>query len=170
MNLSKVVMIKRFCFSLIILAFFGKAERTWAQNFRVPRSNMDTRSNFNSGNADNSAGMHKIETIKSDFVSENMHLSTDEANKFWPVYNNYQREMNVVLHQKRQNMLNSQNNAQDVVNDNFEFDSKILNIKKHYNDEFSKILPPEKVMHFWKSERQFNEEMIKRLKNKRDNN
>lgn len=162
-------MIKKICIGIILIAFFGKAERILAQNFRVPRSNMDTRSNFNSGSVDNSPGMHKIEGIKSDYLSNNLHLSNDEATKFWPVYNSYQREMNVVLHQKRQNMLNSQNSAQDVVSDNFEYDSKILNIKKHYNDEFSKILPPEKVMSFWKSERQFNEEMIKRLKNRRDN-
>ncbi|MGI4803216.1 MAG: hypothetical protein ACRYFL_00490 [Janthinobacterium lividum] len=162
-------MIKRFCIALILIAFFGKAEIILAQNFRVPHSNMDTRSNFNSGNVDNSAGMHRIETIKSDYLSDNLHLNNDEANRFWPVYNQYQREMNVVLHQKRQNMFNSQGNAHDVVSDNFEYDSKILNIKKHYNDEFSRILPPEKVMSFWKGEGQFNEEMIKRLKNRHAN-
>lgn len=163
------MIIKRFLIGFVLIAFLGKAERILAQNFRVPRSNMDTRSNFSNGSVDNSTGMHKIETIKSDFLSDKMHLSSDEAGKFWPVYNQYRQDMNVVLHQKRQNMLNSKNNAQDVVNDNFEYDSKILNIKKHYNDEFSKILPAEKVMGFWKSERQFNEEMIKRLKNKREN-
>ncbi|MGI4750025.1 MAG: hypothetical protein ACRYFB_05290 [Janthinobacterium lividum] len=162
-------MIKKFFIGFILIIFFGKAERILAQNFRVPRSNMDIRSNFNNGNVDNSAGMHRIETIKSDYLSDNLHLSNDEATKFWPVYNQYQREMNVILHQKRQNMLNSQNDAHDVVNDNFEYDSKILDIKKRYNDDFSRILPAEKVLHFWKSERQFNEEMIKRLKNRREN-
>ena len=163
------MMIKRWCIGLVLVVFFGKAERILAQNFRVPRSNMDTRSNFNSSSVDNSAGMHRIEGIKSDYLSDNLHLTNDEATRFWPVYNNYQKEMNVILHQKRQNMFNSQGNAHDVVSDNFEYDSKILNIKKHYNDEFSRILPPEKLMSFWKSERQFNEEMIKRLKNHRDN-
>ena len=162
-------MIKRIFIGVVLVFFLGKAELILAQNFRVPRSNMDTRSNFSNGNIDNSAGMHRIEGIKSDYLSDNLHLSNDEATKFWPVYNQYQKEMNVVLHQKRQNMFNSRNNAQDVVSDNFEYDSKILNIKKHYNDEFSRILPPEKVMSFWKSERQFNEEMIKRLKNRRNN-
>ncbi|RYE30131.1 MAG: hypothetical protein EOP42_12820 [Sphingobacteriaceae bacterium] len=168
MNSIKIMIIKKLCIGFVLIAFFGKAERILAQNFRVPRSNMDTRSNFNNGSVDNSAGMHKIETIKSDFLSDNMHLSNDEANKFWPVYNQYQQEMNVVLHQKRQNMVNSKNNAQDIVKNNFEYDSKILTIKKHFNDEFSRILPPEKVMNFWKSERQFNEEMIKRLKNRHE--
>lgn len=163
------MMIKRFCIGLVLIIFFGKAERTSAQNFRVPRSNMDTRSNFNNNNVDNSAGMRRIENIKTDYLSDNLNLNNDEAARFWPVYNQYQKEMNVVLHQKRQNMLSSRSNAQDFMNNNFEYDSKILDIKKHYNDEFSKILPPDKLMHFWKSERQFNEEMIKRLKNRRDN-
>ncbi|RYE33845.1 MAG: hypothetical protein EOP42_07955 [Sphingobacteriaceae bacterium] len=162
-------MLKKVFIGLVLVAFFGKAERILAQNFRIPRSNMDTRSNFNNGNVNNSAGMHRIENIKSDYLSDNLNLSNDEAARFWPVYNQYQKEMNVVLHQKRQNMFNSRNNAHDVVTDNFEYDSKILNIKKQYNEEFSKILPAEKLMNFWKSERQFNEEMIKRLKNRRDN-
>lgn len=162
-------MLKKYGVVLILTALFCKAEWTIAQNFRAPRNNMDTRSNFNNNNVDNSVGMHKIESIKSDYISKNINLTSEEADKFLPVYNQYQKDLSMVLHQKRQNMQNSQKDPQDLVNDNFEYDSKILNIKKHYNDEFSKILPPDKVMHFWKSERQFNEEMIKRLKNRRDN-
>ncbi len=164
-------MIKKYSIGLVLLILFGKAEWTAAQNFRVPgRTNQDTRSNFNNSNIDNTAGMQKIQSIKSDYLSENMHLTNDEADKFWPVYNQYQKELDLVLHQKRQNMLNSQKNPQDIVNDNLEYDSKILTIKKHYNDEFSRILPSDKLMHFYKSERLFNEEMIQRLKNKRNNN
>ncbi len=164
-------MIKKYSIWVIALFLLGKAERIVAQNFRVPgRSNQqDLRNNFNNNNGDNTNGMHKIETIKSDYLSENMHLTAEEADKFWPVYNQYQRELSTVMHQKRQNMLNSQKNAQDIVNDNFGYDSKILSIKKHYNDEFGKILPSDKLAQFYKSQTMFNEEMIKRLKNRHDN-
>ncbi|MGI4021440.1 MAG: hypothetical protein ACRYFA_08025 [Janthinobacterium lividum] len=164
-------MIKKYSAWVVLLLLFGRAEQIVAQNFRVPGSSnqQNSRNNFNNNNIDNSNGMQKIDKIKTDFLSDNMHLTSDEAERFWPVYNQYQHELNPILHQKRQNMLSSQKNPQATVNDNFEFDSKILSIKKHYNEEFSKVLPPDKVMQFWKGERMFNEEMINRLKNRRDN-
>ena len=164
-------MIKKYSILIILLFLFGRTEWTIAQNFR-PQSrsnNMDTRSNFNNSNIDNSAGMHKIQSIKMDYIGDNMHLSTDEANRFWPVYNQYQKELGLVMHQKRQNMLNSNKNPQDIVNDNLDYDSKILSIKKHYNDQFAQILPSDKLAQFYKSERSFNDEMIKRLKYQKGN-
>jgi hypothetical protein len=165
MKSNKFIMIKKYSIAILLLALFGKIEWSHAQNFRVPgRSNQDMRSNFSNGNIDNSVGMHKIQSIKMDYLSDNMHLTSDEADRFWPVYNQYQRELSLVMHQKRQNMLNSNKNPQDIVNDNLDYDSKILNIKKHYKDEFARILPSDKLAQFYKSERSFNDEMIKRLK------
>ncbi|MEX8549009.1 MAG: hypothetical protein V5804_15530 [Mucilaginibacter sp.] len=158
-------MTKKYSIAILLLALFCKVEWSHAQNFHVPsRGNQDVRSNFSNGNVDNSVGMHKIQSIKMDYISDNLHLSSDEADKFWPVYHQYQNELNVVLHQKRQNMLNSSKNPQDIVNDNLDYDSKILNIKKHYKDEFARILPSDKLAQFYRSERSFNDEMIKRLK------
>lgn len=171
MNSGKINMINKYAIGIILVVLLGKAEWTAAQNFRVPtRPTQDTKSNFNNSNIDNSAGMHKIESIKSDYLSKSLNLTADESDKFWPLYTQYQKELTAVMHQKRQNMLNSQKNPQDIVNDNLDFDSKILAIKRHYNDEFSKVLPSDKLANLIKSERQFNEEMIKRLKNRKDNN
>lgn len=172
MNSKKSNMTKSFAFaSVVLLLIFSKPDNTSAQNFRgYNRFNQqDTRSNFNNNSVDNSNGMQKIESIKFNYLSDNMHLSNDEAERFWPVYNQYQKELNTVLHQKRQNMMNSKRNSQDMVNDNLDFDSKILSIKKRYKDEFSKILSSDKLAQFYVSERMFNEEMIKRLRHGRDN-
>jgi hypothetical protein len=167
-NSEKITMIKRYSVVLLLLALFCRVESTIAQNFRVP-GRTDTRSNFSNGNIDNSAGMRRVESIKTDYLSNNLRLTSEEGDRFWPIYRQYQKELNTVLHEKRQNMLNSQKNPQDIVNDNFDYDSKILNIKKHYNQEFSKILSPDKLKQLWVSERQFNEEMIKRLRHGHDN-
>jgi hypothetical protein len=168
MNSEKITMIKKYSVVILLLALFSRVESTIAQNFRVP-GRTDTRSNFSSGNIDNSAGMRRVESIKTDYLSNNLRLTTEESDRFWPIYRQYQKELNTVLHEKRQNMLNSQKNPQDIVNDNFDYDSKILNIKKHYNQEFSRILSPDKLKQLWVSERQFNEEMIKRLRHGHDN-
>lgn len=163
MDCSTIKMIKRYSVFLCLLVCLGQIKLTFAQGFRSNgRVRGDMRSNYNS--IDNTPGMHRIETIKTKFLSENMDLGADESNRFWPIYEQYQKELNAVLHQKRQNMLNSNKSSQDIVNDNFEYDTKILNIKKQYNQEFAKILPPDKLAQFYRSQTMFNEEMIQRLK------
>ena len=159
-------MFKRFSIWIVVILFFVKAEKTIAQGFRQ----RDMRSNFNNSAIDNTAGMRRIDVIKDKYLSENMNLSADESDRFWPLYKQYQTELTTVLHQKRQNMLNSKKSPQDIVDDNLDFDSKILSIKKHYKDEFAKVLPPDKLMHFYQSERGFNEEMINRLRRGHENN
>lgn len=171
MNTGKIMMIKKYSIGILLLVLFSKAEWTFAQNFRASgRSNMDTRSNFNNNNnINNSAGMHRIESIKLNYLTEKMNLSSDESDRFRPIYNQYQSELSTILHLKRQNMRNSQKSSQDIINDNFDYDSKILSIKKRYNQEFSRVLPPDKLKQLWISEREFNEEMIQRLKNRHGN-
>ncbi len=170
MNSVKFTMIKNYSIGILLLVLFSRTEWSDAQSFHISgRSNQDVRSNFNNSNIENSAGMQKIQSIKVDYLSGNMHLTSEEADKFWPVYQQYQKELTAVLHQKRQNMLNAQKNPQDIVNDNLEYDSKILSIKKRYNDEFARILPSDKLAQFYKGERSFNEEMIKRLKYQKGN-
>jgi hypothetical protein len=44
------------------------------------------------------------------------------------------------------------------------YDTQLVQIRKHYRDEFLKILPPEKVSEIYKSEREFNDEVLRQLK------
>ena len=39
----------------------------------------------------------RIEAIKVAFITKKLDLTTEEAQKFWPVYNNYQKELMVLM-------------------------------------------------------------------------
>lgn len=166
MDLVKFSMIQKYSIALITFVLLCGSNLTKAQSFR---SNGRSHQEFRNNNIDNSPGMHRIESIKINYITEKMNLSAEESDKFRPLYSQYQRELNTVLHEKRQNMMNSQKSSQDIINDNFDYDSKILSIKKHYNQEFSRILSPDKLKQLWVSEREFNDEMIQRLRHGRDN-
>src|SRR5262245_25579731 len=79
----------------------------------------------------------RVEALKIAYLTKKLNLSTEEAQKFWPVYNKYMDEIRKTRQEARQN-------NQGVINT----EEKLLNIRKKYNDEFGKALPSEKVNNF----------------------
>lgn len=105
----------------------------------------------------------KLEAARDKFLSQQLSLTDDEAVKFWPVYHRYQEELTAVRILKRLNNSNASANGTDQINKDLYYENQLLNIRKHYRDEFLKILPPEKVSELYKSEREFTDELIKQL-------
>ncbi len=118
---------------LIILAFFGSYSFTMAQN----------------GN-----GREKIQALKVAFITQKLHLTSAEAEKFWPIYNQYDNE----IMQVRANNRNG-----DVI----ENEQKLLDIRKKYKPAFEKILGPQRLNDLYNAEREFRNVLIQRLKERR---
>ncbi len=97
---------------------------------------------------ENSRG-EKIEALKIAFITQKLELSTDEAQKFWPVYNQYDQEI--------------RNIKGGEVLDNEE---RLLNIRKKYKPSFERILGPKKLNNLFNAERDFRTVLIRRLKNR----
>jgi hypothetical protein len=111
----------------------------------------------------------QIETVKIAFITQKLNLKSSEAERFWPVYNSYQKEMREVFKLRREAKNKKDDNASDKLNGELDFESRILDIRRKYKQEFSKVLPGEKVLQFYEAEREFREQMIKELKGRRDN-
>ena len=107
----------------------------------------------------------QVESVKIAFITQKLELSTSEAEKFWPVYNTYQQELRQVYKQRRE--AKSKANPNEKLNSELDFESRLLNIRKKYKEEFSEVIPPEKVLLFFQAEREFRETMIRELKHRR---
>lgn len=112
----------------------------------------------------------QIEAIKLSYISNRLDLSSEESQAFWPLYKNYQAELNALFRQKKQARVNNANNPEKTVDDDFYFDGKILELRKNYRKAFGKLLRPEKVKKLYQAERSFREELIKQLKNRSQGN
>jgi len=86
----------------------------------------------------------RIETLKIAYITNRLNLSPEEAQRFWPIYNNYSLEMKVA----RMKAMNNNNSE-------IELDEALLNIRKKYSVQFGQVLPPAKVDIFFKSEKEF---------------
>lgn len=114
----------------------------------------------------NPKGMSRVQVVKEHFIGRQLSLSSGQAERFWPLYRRYQIELSQVRILKRQNTVNA--TGAEQIRKDLEYDTQLDNIKKHYTDEFLKILPPDKVSQLYKSERGFTDELIKNL-NERNN-
>lgn len=99
----------------------------------------------------------KIEALKIAYLTKKLNLSTEEAQKFWPVYNKYTEEMRKVRIDAR---LNKEKEI--------EMEEKLLNIRKKYNGEFSKALTTEKTNSFFRAEKEFGGFLQKELQERRN--
>ena len=91
----------------------------------------------------------KIQALKIAFITQKLNLTTDEAQKFWPVYNQYDQEIRGV---DRTNVIPA--------------DEKLLNIRKKYRPSFEKVIGQQRLNKLFNAERDFRSVLIRRLKDR----
>jgi hypothetical protein len=109
----------------------------------------------------------RIQLVKASFITTKLGLTPPQYDKFWPLYLKYEADLFDAQRQRRLNNSATQPNGVEQLNNEFAIDQKILDIKKHYNAEFMKILPIDKVSLIYKSEKEFNDEALKQLKERK---
>ncbi len=113
----------------------------------------------------------RIESFKIAFVTKRLDLTTDEATKFWPVYNQYQDELKDLRERNRKVLLNAYLNIETmtdkeiekVLDDEIAFKQNELNVIKKYVPQFKTVLPMRKVAKLFKAEEDFKTELLKRM-------
>jgi len=103
-------------------------------------------------------GGAKLQALKIAWLTKKLDLSPEEAQRFWPIYNKYTEEIRAIRQEQKQK------NTPEI-----EVEDKILGVRKKYNGEFSKALSAEKANTFFRSERDFGNEIRKELQERRMN-
>ncbi len=90
-----------------------------------------------------------IEALKVAFISKELELTPAEAQKFWPVYNEYSKELRGII-----------TNEKDVL----PRDEKVLNLRKRYSDQFTNILGQQRMNRIFNAEGRFRQLLIKSMR------
>lgn len=112
--------------------------------------------------------LSRAKMAKSAYITRQLDLTPAQNEKFWPLYNKYQDEVLAVQFEKRINNSANQANGLEQLTRARALDRKMADVKDRYQVEFLKILPPEKVSLIYKSEQQFQDEMIKQRMEKKE--
>ena len=92
----------------------------------------------------------EIEALKVAFITKELELTPEEAQKFLPIYNQYSKELKAVM--------------KSTDDDVLEKDEKKLNIRKKYKDQFLKAISAEKVNKLFSIEGKFHQLLIKAMR------
>ncbi|MBT6808769.1 MAG: hypothetical protein HOA52_04710 [Flavobacteriales bacterium] len=114
----------------------------------------------------------KIESQKIAFITNQLDLTSEEAQVFWPVYNEFSKEMKSLHNEKKENSKEIRKNIENmsdseiakVLEKIFVIEQKELDVKKKYNLKFQKILSTQKVAKLYRSEREFKKELLNRIR------
>ena len=110
----------------------------------------------------------KIEALRVAFITQQLNLSPEESQKFWPVYNEYQDKVKAARKEFKAvpTTFTTDKEAQDFLDAETLFKQREVNLYKEYYDKFKKILPIKKVAQLRQAEEEFKKELLKQLQGK----
>lgn len=117
----------------------------------------------------------EIESFRVAYFTRQVGLNTEEAKKFWPIFNEMQEEIQK-LHRERRNRnragRDNYENISDVelekmINEEFVSRQKELDIEKKYHEKFKDVLPMKKLAQFYRAQEGFKRELLKKIQSER---
>ncbi len=117
----------------------------------------------------------EIEAMKVAFLTRKLDLTPEEAKVFWPVYNQYQDELDGLRENHRKQRRDakeemegmSDKDVEKLVDSEIQFRQNELDILKKYNSQFKSVLPMKKVAKLHRAEEDFKRELIQRIQERR---
>jgi hypothetical protein len=120
--------------------------------------------------------MERLNAYKIGFFTKRMNLSSAEAEKFWPVYNEYQDQKNRIQGE-RMGLLRTFNQEGNSMNDKqiseigdglIETAVKETELAVTFHNKLKAILPPVKVIRFYQAENQYKVALLNEIQNRKD--
>jgi Spy/CpxP family protein refolding chaperone len=118
----------------------------------------------------------RLEALKVAHITQELQLTPDEAQKFWPIYNEMTGKMRAIRKEQRGNRIEAKNSFDEmsdaeisaVIDREFQFEQEELNLKKEYNARFKKILPIRKVAKLHMAEKGFRKKLLRGARDHRN--
>lgn len=110
----------------------------------------------------------QLENAKIAFITTRVSLTQDQAQKFWPLYNEFsarRRDLNRTTRLLRRDVTEGMTDQQirDNFTQAFNMRQQELNLEKEYFDKFQKVISLRQVAQLFQAERDFTKEVIKRV-------
>jgi|ERR1035437_331818 hypothetical protein len=117
------------------------------------------------------SNLEKLNNYKIGFFTRKLNLTTQEAEKFWPVYNDYQNQRNQIQMEKlKLNRNFNQNESSLSDNQLEEMGDKYVdclvqesNLAVVFHKKLKEVLPPVKVILYYQAENQYKVQLLNEL-------
>ena len=118
-------------------------------------------------------GMARIHAAKMAYITDRLQLTAQQSGNFIPLYNEYEREIKDTRQfffkkYKGTNPGDADDaTSRQFIDDNLDYQQKVIEIRRKYNDQFLKVISPQQLAELNKAEREFKQILIKRLEKQR---
>lgn len=117
----------------------------------------------------------EIESFRVAYFTRQLNLTSEEAKKFWPVYNEMQNEIQKLQKERRnrhRDLRDNQDNISDAeleksIDDEMASRQKELDIEKKYHERFKQILSMKKLALYYRAQEGFKRELIRKIQDQR---
>ena len=114
----------------------------------------------------------RIEPLKIAYITQKLGLTSEEAQKFWPVYNKFNDDLQKLRSSTKDKLADelselatmSETEAEKTLNEMLNYKVSEAELIKKYASEFKKVLPVKKVVMLYKAENDFKRELLKKLR------
>ena len=130
--------------TLLIALLFSALSNISAQDFPPPGGRRGPGPDGEKG--------QKMKALYIAYMSEEVKLSEDDAQKFWPVHTQFESEIRGI----------------DRDLPELEREESLLNIKKKYQDKFVKVLGKDRTEEFYRKDAEFRKKMVDKLREMRE--
>lgn len=116
----------------------------------------------------------QIRALKIAFITDELKLTTDEATKFWPLYNNFEEKQRELKQQKIRSYMRrfessevekmSEKEAITLLNQMENTEDEMYQLRKKFVSNLKDVLPPVKIIKLKKVEEDFNRKLLKQYR------
>ena len=118
----------------------------------------------------------QIKALKVAFITDELNLTSDEASKFWPIYNAFDDKQSELKYDKMRSYKNRLENdeakkmtdkeASALLAQMESTDDELYQLRKKYNANLKGVLSPVKIIQLKSAEEKFNRKLLKQYRDK----
>ncbi len=118
----------------------------------------------------------KIKSLKIAFITERLDLNSQEAQSFWPIYNEYEGKRETMHEQKHEQIYSkirdaenlSEKEASKLIKQYLSFKEKEEELDQNFIEGISKVISAKKTLLLLRSEYEFKKQLLKQYRHRKD--
>jgi len=119
----------------------------------------------------------KVKTLKVAYITEQLDLTSEEAQKFWPIYNAFDDKQADLRHEKLKAILDrfepgsveklSEKDASTLLIQMESIEENLFTLRKKFIKDLQGVISAKKIIKLKKAEEDFNRQLLRQIREKR---
>ena len=109
-----------------------------------------------------------VEAAKVAYITDKIELTADQAQKFWPIYNEYEAKRRELMRNYRSGYRRnieemSEQEAKARIDEMFDTKERELALEKEYATRYQRVISTKQLIRLYRAERDFTKLLLKKL-------